>query len=149
MRMPTAPTKSASDISTSILNEDVDIPLGPSNMIEPAEFDGMQPTHFDPVPEANYRRRFCVFTVTVPEDFGQNQVVWTLRTRGEAVSTSGKLIPPYVLDEPDTGGRGVVAPVLKLEANGPEFNGRTGFTTSPRGVAVGDRLSLTVWDRMY
>ena len=56
----------------------------------------MQPTHFDPVPEANYRRRFCVFTVTVPEDFGQNQVVWTFRTRGEAVSTVGKLIPPYV-----------------------------------------------------
>ena len=125
--------------------EALDVPLGADNFIEPSEFDGMQPTHFDPVPEANYRRRFCVFTVTVPEDFGQNQVVWTLRTRGEAVSTVGKLSPPYLLDEPDTGGRGVVAPVLKLEADGPEFKGRTGFTTSPRGVAVGDPLSLTVW----
>ena len=125
--------------------EAVDIPLGPDNFIEPNEFDGMQPTHFDPVPEAPYRRRFCVFTVTVPEDFGQNRVVWTLRTRGDEVSVPGKVIPPYVLDEPDSGGRGVVAPVLKFDTNGPEFKGRNGFTTSPRTVAVGAPLELSVW----
>ena len=125
--------------------EAVDVPLGADNFIVPSEFDGMQPTHFDRVPEANYRRHFCVFTVTVPEDFGQKRVVWTLRTQGEALSTPGKLLPPYYLDEPESGGRGIVAPVLKLEADGPEFQGRTGFTASPRTVAVGDPLTLTVW----
>ncbi len=125
--------------------EALDVPLGPDNFIEPSEFDGMQPTHFDRVPEAGYRRHFCVFTVTVPEDFAQGRVVWTLRTRGEPLSTPGKLLPPYYLDEPETGGRGVVAPVLKLDADGPEFQGRTGFTVSPRTVAVGDPLTLTVW----
>jgi len=125
--------------------EALDVPLGPDNFIEPSEFDGMQPTHFDRVPEAGYRRHFCVFTVTVPEDFAQGRVVWTLRTRGEPLSTPGKLLPPYYLDEPETGGRGVVAPVLKLAANGPEFQGRTGLTVSPRTVAVGDPLTLTVW----
>jgi hypothetical protein len=63
--------------------EDIDIPLGPNNFIEPAEFDGMQPTHFDRVPEANYRRHFCVFTVNVPADFGDREVRWTITTRGE------------------------------------------------------------------
>ena len=125
--------------------EALDVPLGPDNFIEPSEFDGMQPTHFDRVPEAGYRRHFCVFTVTVPEDFAQGRVVWTLRTRGEPLSTPGKLLPPYYLDEPETGGRGVVAPVLKLDADGPEFQGRTGLTVSPRTVAVGDPLTLTVW----
>ncbi len=125
--------------------EAMDLPLGPDNHIEPSEFDGLQPTHFDPVPKANYRRHFCVFTVTVPPDFGQKRVVWTLRTHGEDLSTPGKLIPPYYLDEPETGGRGVVAPVLKLEADGLEFQGRTGFTTSPRTVAVGAPLDLSVW----
>lgn len=125
--------------------EALDVPLGPDNFIEPSEFDGMQPTHFDRVPEAGYRRHFCVFTVTVPEDFAQGRVVWTLRTRGEPLSTPGKLLPPYYLDEPETGGRGVVAPVLKLAADGPEFQGRTGLTVSPRTVAVGDPLTLTVW----
>jgi hypothetical protein len=125
--------------------EALDVPLGPDNFIVPSEFDGLQPTHFDRVPEAGYRRHFCVFTVTVPEDFGQGRVVWTLRTRGEPLSTPGKLLPPYYLDEPETGGRGVVAPVLKLDADGPEFQGRTGLKVSPRTVAVGRPLTLTVW----
>lgn len=125
--------------------ETVDIPLGTDNFIEPSEFDGMQPTHFDPVPEANYRRRFCVFSVTVPKDFGRQELVWTLRTHREALSTPGKLTPPYVLDEPDAGGRGVVAPTLKFESDGLEFRGRAGFMASPRTVAVGDLLDLAVW----
>jgi hypothetical protein len=126
--------------------EPVDIPLGPNNFIEPAEFDGLQPTHFDPVPAAGYRRHFCVFTVTVPEDFGEGRVVWTLRRDGEALSTPGKLIGPYVLDEPNADARGVVAPVLKLDADGRAFQGRTGLTASSRRSAVvGQPLALTVW----
>jgi hypothetical protein len=125
--------------------EDIDIPLGPNNVIEPAEFDGMQPTHFDRVPAANYRRRFCVFTVNVPADFGEGEVRWTLNTVGEAITTPGKVLPSYVLDEPDSGGRGIIAPVLSFEENGPEFKGRTGFTGRGRTVAVGDPLTLSIW----
>jgi hypothetical protein len=124
--------------------EDVDIPLGPNNVIEPVEFDGMQPTHFDRVPEGNYRRRFCVFTVNVPADFGQREVLWTLNTHGEAITTPGKVLPSYILDEPDSGGRGIIAPVLRFEEDGPEFKGRTGFTGAPLTVAVGDPLTLSV-----
>ncbi len=40
--------------------QEVEIPLGPDNFIDPARFDGLQPTHFDEVP-SEYRRRFCVF----------------------------------------------------------------------------------------
>ena len=123
--------------------EDVDIPLGPNNVIEPAEFDGMQPTHFDRVPEGNYRRRFCVFTVNVPADFGQQEVLWTLNTHGEAITTPGRVLLSYILDEPDSGGRGIIAPVLRFEEDGPEFKGRTGFTGAPLTVAVGDPLTLS------
>ncbi len=125
-------------------DEDVDIPLGPNNVIEPAEFDGMQPTHFDRVPAAMYRRRFCVFTVNVPADFGQREVLWTLNTTGEAITTPGKVLLSYVLDEPDSGGRGIIAPVLSFEEGGPEFKGRTGFTGARLTVAVGDPLTLSV-----
>jgi hypothetical protein len=124
--------------------EMVDIPLGPDNFIEPAELDGLQPTHFDSVPAAGYRRHFCVFSVTVPEDFGDERVVWTLRSNGETVKTPGKLIAPYVLDEPETGARGVVAPMLELDPSGPAFRGRTGHTAELRTVAVGEPLDLTV-----
>ncbi len=126
--------------------EALDIPLGPANFIAPTEFDGAQPTHFDQVPAARYRRHFCVFTVNVPADFGDREVVWTLSTHGgEAISTPGKVLPSYVLDELVSGGRGDVAPMLKFETNGTEFQGRTGFTGEPRTVSVGDPLTLTVW----
>jgi hypothetical protein len=111
--------------------EDIDIPLGPDNVIEPAEFDGAQPTHFDRVPAANYRRHFCVFTINVPADFGDREIRWTLNTIGEAITAPGKILASYVLDEPDSGGRGIIASVLRFQAGGPEFKGRTGFTGRP------------------
>jgi len=57
--------------------EAIDIPLGPDNFIEPASFNGMQPTHFDPVPNdgRGSRRFFGVFTLTVPADIGKQRVV--------------------------------------------------------------------------
>ena len=125
--------------------ESFDVPLGPNNFIEPREYDGMQPTHFDPVPEGNYRRHLCVFTVEVPADFGDDQVVWTLSTAGETLSTPGKVIPPYVLDEPESDGRGIVPPILKLDEDGPQFRGRDGFTSTRRTVRAGDPLTLRIW----
>jgi len=126
-------------------DQSFDVPLGPDNFIEPRDFDGMQPTHFDAVPEGNYRRHLCVFTVQVPADFGDGRVVWTLVTNGETLSTPGKLLPPYVLDEPESGGRGIVPPILKLDENGPEFRGRDGFTAPRRTVRAGEPLALRVW----
>ena len=123
---------------------DIDVPLGPDNVIEPAEFDGMQPTHFDRVPAANYRRHFCVFSVTVPENFGQQEVRWTLNTASESLTTPGKVLPSYILDEPDSDGRAEVAPVLRFEERGPEFKGRNGFVGERRTVAVRDALTLSV-----
>lgn len=134
------------------LEESLEIPLGPDNAIEPRELDGAQPTHFDPAPETfdpdsdmtQYRRHWCVFTVRVPEDFGQQRVVWTLRIRGDTLSTPGHLHPDYVLDEPASDGRGEVAPLLKLGDDGPEARGRNGVTAGPRRVAVGEPLPLSV-----
>ena len=126
-------------------DEDVDLPLGPANFIVPAEFDGAQPTHFDRVPEARYRRHWCVFTVNVPADFGDGVVFWTLNRDGEDITTPGKVLASYVLDEPTADGRGSIAPILKFERNGAEFQGRTGFTAEPRRVSVGEPLSLSVW----
>ncbi len=62
-------------------DEDVYIPLGENNYIEPAEFDGMQPTHF---PSG---RSTGVFTVILPADQTDIDVWWRLKT-GEAESLS-------------------------------------------------------------
>lgn len=126
--------------------ESLDVPLGPDNHLEPSRYDGLQPTHFDPVPQGGYRRPMCVFTVEVPPEFGvDDRVVWTLKTNGTELSTPGKVIPPYILDEPESDGRGVVPPVLKLAESGPTFRGRDGYTAPTRTVHAGEPLTLRVW----
>jgi hypothetical protein len=52
------------------LKEEIDIPIGPNNKIEPGGPDQGQPTHFMP------RRGWGVFTVTVPKDFGTKKITW-------------------------------------------------------------------------
>jgi len=153
--------------------EVIDLPLGPDNFIEPSEFDGAQPTRFDPIPGAerqNPRRYWCVFTVTVPEDFGDRRVVWTLRSGGERSFVAGQRRGPtystpghitsghYELDEPDQrsptemeGAVGpvpslVVAPIVRLEGLGEnvEARGRRGVHVSAGSLTVDSPLPLTV-----
>ena len=58
--------------------EVVEVPLGEGNRMEPAVLVGAQPTRFHP------SRHWGVFTVTVPADFGDQAVVWTLERAGRA-----------------------------------------------------------------
>ncbi len=130
--------------------ESLDIALGPENRIEPSQYDGLQPTHFDPVPNptltTKYRHHWCVFSVTVPDDFGRGgDVVWTLTSQGNELAATGSLVQPYVLDEPTSTGRSAVAPVLSLEENGPELQGRRGLFAGPRTVRANEPLALTAW----
>ena len=62
--------------------EEVDIPVGSGNTIEPGGPDQGQPTHFLP------RRNRFVFRIRVPKDFGQKELVWTVTPRGKAGSVS-------------------------------------------------------------
>jgi hypothetical protein len=127
----------------------LDIPLGPNNFVEPKQYDGRQPTHFNPVPPPPnlYRRYFCVFPVTVPEGFGKTaRVVWTLNVGGKAYSVPGHLGSiNYKVQELSAkeGGRSSVAPVLKYLPSGPEGKGRNGVRTTMT-AKVGTPLPLNV-----
>ena len=131
--------------------QSLDIPLGPENRIEPARYDGAQPTHFDPVPDpaltSKYRHHWCVFSVTVPDDFGTQEIVWTLTSQGDELVVPGWLVPEYILDEPTSSGRGAVAPFLRLDEDGPELQGRRGLWAGPRTVQAREPLALSAWVR--
>lgn len=139
------------------------LPLGPDNFIEPAEYDGLQPTQFPP------GRGTGVFTVTVPGEFAENggRVVWTLRSGGtNPHSVPGKVgIEAYRLHYGPMA-MGSFPPILKLETDGPELWGPMTIggdarlaeswesDRDPRGstanpiqmtASVGSPLSLTVW----
>ena len=73
--------------------EQVHVPIGPANSIEPGGPDGGQPTRFFP------RRNKFIFTVRAPADFGDREIVWTLTTRGHTERAYATLHPEYKYDK--------------------------------------------------
>jgi len=132
-----------------------DIPISPENyfsQVGPGELDDLdvddfdfasadmgQPTHFYP------RRNPFLFTIDVPADFGEKELVWTLKTQGQINRAYGTLKPDYRIDpqviSTEVGGnygslsdslRTNIPPELRLEGE------------SYRSVRVGQALSLAV-----
>ncbi len=125
--------------------ETLEVPLGPDNVIAPAEFDGRQPTRFEPVPDRD-RRHWGAFTVTVPADFGDRDVVWTLRTRGQTLSVPGRLTSPaYELAGWEFPGRSSMSPLLRWRPEGPAGRGPRGITGEARQAKAGTPLELRAW----
>src|SRR5262245_4608613 len=73
-------------------DEEIDVPIGPENSIEPGGPDEGQPTHFLP------RRNRFVFRVRVPADFRDKEVVWTLTSHGKTERAYATLKPDYFMD---------------------------------------------------
>ena len=75
------------------LDEEIDIPIGPNNTVEPGGPDQGQPTHFYP------RRNRYVFRIKVPKDFGTKEISWTLTARGKTHRSFATLKPEYITDD--------------------------------------------------
>ena len=70
------------------------IPVGEENFFSPGPEDRGQPTVFQP------RRNRFVFTVNVPSNFADSELVWTLTSpNGETRKAYGTLIPDFVINK--------------------------------------------------
>src|SRR6059036_1037582 len=105
------------------LKETLDIPIGPDNHIDPGGPDRGQPTHFLP------RRQWGVFTISVPKDFGDKKLTWTITANGKTTSIPMSLNPLFVVEPYKDSGIGNKPPVVKFESGGMAFTG------PPRGFA--------------
>jgi hypothetical protein len=87
------------DLHFSYINrnwqEELDIPVGPDNTVQPAPFgpDGGQPTHFFP------RVNRWQFAVRVPKDFGSKEIIWSITSHGQTHRAYASLNPGYAIDE--------------------------------------------------
>ena len=131
------------------LTEIVEIPRGPDNFIAPAEFDGRQPTFFEPPgaraeePPTRRRRNRGVFTVTVPADL-RDDVVWTLVNQERTFSVPGNgQSSAYQLQWPMA--MGSQPPLVRFSPDGPAGRGPTGIDAEPVSTSVDTPLPLTVW----
>ena len=103
--------------------EELNVPIGPENNLQPGSPDQGQPTHFLP------RRNRFIFRVRVPKDFGDKEMVWTLTSQGKTQKAYGTLRLDLLIENVDimseTGAlgpgssnpelRGDKAPVVKIE----------------------------------
>ncbi len=122
------------------------VPLGPDNFVEPAEFDGLQPTYFMPAPDDRGRRRRheSAFAITVPGDY-EGQITWTLTARGiTAASPSSFGSEAYEMLNLESATSAPVAPLMRI-ADSPVGRGRVGPTAGPVTVSVGESLPLEAW----
>jgi hypothetical protein len=130
------------------LTETLEIPIGPDNFIEPAEFNGMQPTHFPPVNYGGFsaRRERGVFTVTVPAEFRDRDIWWTLRVNGEELRVPGRMTSPAYELSYDPMAMGSMPPLVRFSPGGPAGAGPTGIMLPEQLTAsVGSPIPLTIW----
>jgi hypothetical protein len=123
--------------------EILDIAIGPNNHIEvsggtPGPADQGQPTHFLP------RRQRGIFTITVPKDFGDKKVVWTLVANGHTLSVPGHLGAAWIINPMSEVGIGNTPPTISLDENGPSVQGPRPLLLECTAKA-GEPLSFTVF----
>jgi hypothetical protein len=117
--------------------QEFDIPIGSDNQFSPGAPDRGQPTHFYP------RRNPFLFTIEVPKDFGDAELVWTLTANGQTRKAYASLKTDYEIDKQvistEVGGdNGSLADALRTNIP-PDLALEGGKT---RTVEVGQPLDL-------
>jgi hypothetical protein len=121
--------------------EELDVPVGPENTLDPGGPDQGQPTHFLP------RRNRFVFKVRVPKDWGEKELIWTLTTKGKTEKAYATLRTDSKVDDvvkaSETGALGAGTSSPEVRANKPPEIKIDGPKT--RSVRVREPLPLVAW----
>ena len=120
--------------------EEVHVPVGPDNRIQPGAVDQGQPTWFFP------RRQIGLFVITIPAGT-TGEVTWTLTSRGETLEIPVNLDPEYLIEPLKAAAGpspGNTPPVLRFDPGDEGAMGPAG-TVSERTGTVGAPLALDAW----
>ena len=120
--------------------QEIDIPIGPDNSIEPGGPDQGQPTHF------LTGRQYGMFAITVPKEFGNKKLTWTIVANGQKSAVSFWLNPPYWVDFFKHAASENEPPRIKFAMDGPDYMGPPSQkTVATLSAAVGQPLDITAW----
>jgi len=115
------------------IEEELVIPVGPENKLEPGLPDQGQPTYFLP------RRHAWIFRVRVPADWGAGkELVWTLTSHGRTEKAYGSLQPDEEILERQIMTRGNLSPGLDDPNKPPSVS-----IAPVQGASVAQPLALT------
>src|SRR6201984_2698018 len=104
--------------------QDLDVPVGPNNRIEPGGPDQGQPTHFQT------GRQWGVFSIKLPKDFGTKKLTWTIVANGLTSTITLHTKPEYIVEPFEDAANKNTPPVLKFDPAGKTFTG------PPNGLAA-------------
>ncbi|MBI3494320.1 MAG: hypothetical protein HY047_21440 [Acidobacteria bacterium] len=119
--------------------QELDIPIGSNNRIEPGGPDQGQPTHF------LTGRQYGVFAIKVPKDFGTKQLTWTLVANGQTNVIPLHLKADWVVEPYLDAGSQNTPPVLRFQPNGPTVTGPPVGIAASYSTTVPDPVTLTTW----
>ncbi len=122
--------------------QELDIPIGPNNRIEPGGPDLGQPTHFLP------GRQFGMFVVPVPKEFTpQDKYTWTIVANGQPTSIPLRVNNDYVVNPFQEIAVGNTPPVIRFDQTGSTIQGpiATLAQAVTRMASLSAPLPLTVW----
>jgi hypothetical protein len=120
-------------------SQELVIPIGPDNRIEPEGPDYGQPTHF------YTGRQHGVFAIRVPKDFGNKRLTWTLTANGQTSTISFWLNPAYWVNFYKHPANSNEPPVIRLTRDGSALTGPPAGIAQTVNAAVGQRVPLTIW----
>lgn len=120
-------------------DQELVIPVGPDNRIEPDGPDYGQPTHF------YTGRQHGVFAIKVPKNFGNKRLTWTLTANGQTSTVSFWLNPPYWIDYYHHPANGNEPPVVRFKRDGPPLSGPPVDIAQKLSGTVGQPVPLTLW----
>jgi hypothetical protein len=122
--------------------QELDIPIGPNNRIEPGGPDLGQPTHFLPT------RQFGMFAIPVPKGFTvDDKLTWTIVANGISTSIPLRVYADYLISPFSEIAVNNTPPVLKFAENGVALQGPVGTLNNAavRVASLAEPLALTVW----
>lgn len=118
--------------------EQPDAAIGENNSFSPGDIDRGQPTHFLP------RRNRFNFEVTVPADWGDRELIWTLNVNGVEKKAYATLKADYLIDDmviaSETGSLGPGTSSPESRSNVPPVLTVQGDDI--RSARVGDSITL-------
>jgi hypothetical protein len=123
--------------------QELDIPIGPNNRIEPGGPDMGQPTHFMP------GRQWGMFVLPAPKEFkATDSYTWTIVANGETISIPFRLHADYVMSPFTEIAVGNTPPAIRFDpggktVQGPLANPATALVT--RTASVATPLQLDIW----
>ena len=124
------------------MKQELDIPVGAENRIEPGGPDLGQPTHFLP------GRQTGVFLITMPKDFNKTQrLTWTIAANGQSHSIPFWMNPLYEVSPFTDVAVGNKPPTIRFDPSGAAIQGPIGLVAKAiaRTATLAAGLSLPVW----